>query len=175
MSTRGPLSDLEPELNPPVSLRSRVIESLRREGILRRRVPAGWRVGGLIAAGIMLFLAGMLVDRWGESAQPAPSGRYLLLLYEGEDFNPPAGRDLAAEYGGWARDLRKKGEMEMGEELDREEALLGPSASTASSAGRVAGFFVIRAGSAEAAAAVARTCPHLRYGGRIAVRPIVST
>jgi hypothetical protein len=39
----------------------------------------------------------------------------------------------------------------------------------------VRGFFIIRAATEAEALGVARTCPHLRHGGAVAVRPIVPT
>jgi len=39
----------------------------------------------------------------------------------------------------------------------------------------ISGYFVIDAASWEDAVAVARTCPHLRYGGRIILRPVAPT
>jgi hypothetical protein len=40
-------------------------------------------------------------------------------------------------------------------------------------AGDVArGFFIIVADDEQAALAIAETCPHLKYGGRVVVRPI---
>jgi hypothetical protein len=39
----------------------------------------------------------------------------------------------------------------------------------------VSGYFVIEAETWEQAAALARTCPHLRYGGRIVLRAVVPT
>ena len=43
-----------------------------------------------------------------------------------------------------------------------------------SDAGVMSGFFVIKAASREEAIAIAKTCPHLRHGGRVAVRPVPS-
>ena len=37
------------------------------------------------------------------------------------------------------------------------------------------GYFVIRAADLSAATALAQTCPHLKYGGSIRVRPIASS
>ena len=36
----------------------------------------------------------------------------------------------------------------------------------------VGGYFLIRASSYDVAVEIARTCPHLRYGGRIEVRQV---
>jgi hypothetical protein len=38
----------------------------------------------------------------------------------------------------------------------------------------IRGFFVISASDFQDALSVARSCPHLRHGGRILVRPIAS-
>ena len=51
----------------------------------------------------------------------------------------------------------------------------GPSARTAPPRLAPAGFFVIAARDEREALAIARTCPHLRYGGTVSVRPIEPT
>jgi hypothetical protein len=42
-------------------------------------------------------------------------------------------------------------------------------------ASRLAGYFVVQAEDRRAAAEIARTCPHVRYGGRIVIREIGPT
>jgi hypothetical protein len=91
--------------------------------------------------------------------------------------------ELVTEYSAWAAALRERGRLETGEQLAAAEILLegqegsivagerGPAAE----AGALTGLFVIRAASESEALSIARTCPHLKYGGRIAVRAIVGT
>jgi hypothetical protein len=72
----------------------------------------------------------------------------------------------------------------MGEELDHEDAAVlfrSGSAVTISpgdvesAAGNLTGLFIVRATSREEAFALARQCPHLKYGGRVALRRLTDS
>jgi hypothetical protein len=88
-----------------------------------------------------------------------------------------------AEYSAWARDLAGQGILVDGVKLadegstliEDEAAARMRRAQTGMETTAVRGFFVIRAATEAEALRLARTCPHLRHGGRIAVRPIVPT
>lgn len=158
-----------------------------------RRTPrrAGPRWAALAAASLLAFTAG-----WFGRAlalEPAPAGagddgrpRFLLLLSE-----PGAGGELPAEelgarideYRAWARGLASRGLLEGADRLEPRAVRLGASAGGASGAapggaaagedpGTVSGFFLIRAADLREARGIAETCPHLRHGGRVTVRPI---
>jgi hypothetical protein len=182
--------DLDHETTPPPALRARVLRTLHARGLLR---PAGrwWPNAVRVAAGLMLFALGGLVGREtapgtppaGESGMP----RYMLLLYADEEFrwDVPEAR-LVEEYRDWAVGMRDA-RFVRGERLDELELMLTsndavPGAPVAPLADRAArsrvglsGYFVIEAANWEEAVALARTCPHLRYGGRIALRPVAPT
>jgi hypothetical protein len=111
-------------------------------------------------------------------------GRYVLFLYEDSTFDTSRpGTQLVTEYSAWAAALRERGRLETGEQLAAAETLLEGQAGSivvgereaAAKAGALTGLFVIRAASESEALSIARTCPHLKYGGRIAVRAIVGT
>ena len=164
------------------------------------RVPArrGLAWAGLaLAACAAAFYAGREVSergagRIGAGIEPPPAaigtGRYMLLLYEDEAYRDPAtpseGQARAAEYGAWAARVRARGVSIEGEELapGAESRTLDGSAGAiaetagvpASAAGVVAGYFLIEASDIAAAAAVARTMPHLQYGGTVVIRPVAS-
>ena len=71
--------------------------------------------------------------------------------------------------------LASRGVQVSGEELSEESAALGPSIGSAADGGALPrGFFVIRAGDLAEAQRIASTCPHLRYGGRIVIKRVVS-
>ena len=50
----------------------------------------------------------------------------------------------------------------------------GPPSLQDAAPDRLAGYFVIEAPSPQRATEVARTCPHLKYGGRVVVMTIAS-
>lgn len=83
--------------------------------------------------------------------------------------------ELVTEYSAWAAALRERGRLETGEQLAAAEILLVRQADSivvgergpAAEAGALTGLFVIRAASESEALSIARTCPHLKYGGRV--------
>ena len=110
----------------------------------------------------------------------------MLLLYEDESYRSPAssaeGEARSAEYGAWAAGVHAQGIAIEGEELapvaesrtmdGRAGEVVESEGTLAAAAGVVAGYFVIEAPDAAAAAAIARTMPHLEYGGTVVIRPI---
>lgn len=142
----------ETEIDP--RFEHRVVASLREGGMIRRsRAPLFLAVAAALVAG---FVAGRY--------EPASrTGReFMLLLHE---TPASAGRGTVEEYSTWARNTSA---MRDGEKLTDQVSVLGPGRSD----GSLAGFFRITARSREEAEAIARTCPHLRYGGWIEIREI---
>jgi hypothetical protein len=158
----------------------RAVEALIRSGALRQR-PALSRFARVLlplAAMMILFLAG---GWWGRRSSgeelAANSPRFALFLLEDSTFQgiSEAGHaSLVAEYSAWAGELAQTGNLVLGEELADEETALG-STTWPSMTRQITGLFILSAPTLEAALVIARTCPHLRYGGRIVVRPIVPT
>ena len=139
--------DLPRELPIDPRFERRVVRSLFRS---RRWVPVA------IAASLLIgFAAGLLQPRL---TSPKPEGRQFILLLHG------GGSGHVNEYRQWARQVRVAG----GEKLKDETVVLGSAERAAS----VRGFFRIVARDRQAAEAVARTCPHLKYGGWIELREI---
>lgn len=182
--------DLDPEIDPPSRLGRRVERSLRARGSLAPRTPAWFRLAGAAAAAAVLLAGGYWLGATTGGANGAAEldpaeTRYVLLLYEGEDFRPSANEDaLVAEYRGWAVGLAREGSLVAGEKLEESGMLLDtpagegamlPKGDHGSPLGRLGGYFVISAADRAEALAIAGTNPHLRHGGRIVVRPIVPT
>ncbi|HXI64387.1 MAG TPA: hypothetical protein VNH14_07780 [Gemmatimonadales bacterium] len=187
--TNDPLHVLEREAVPPRGLKGRITQSLRDRGLLRSTRPGWRRMGrtvGAIAAAILLFATGVGIGR--RSVTPARDTRpsYMLLLYEGRDFDLDRSRpgDLAAheaEYDAWARGLKARGVGVQGRALALTAHVLHNTPQgvqvESGDVGRDAidGFFIIRVSDEAEAVAIARTHPHLRHGGWIALRPIKQT
>src|SRR5688572_19373106 len=128
---------------------------------------------GLAAA----LLIGLTVGRFtvGRPSAGSDSPRYLLLLY-----GQPADGSTE-EYRRWAGTVRARGHLVSGDELadstwvvrsgevGNEVGSPGPSDPT------LVGFFIVSAGNADEARALARECPHARRGGTIVVRAITPT
>ncbi|MGI8843398.1 MAG: YciI family protein [Gemmatimonadaceae bacterium] len=181
-----PLRALGRGIDPPDALEHRVRRTLTARGLLRRRPSSVLRRVAAAAAAVALFAAGYLTGESGRDdlAEPDGAGRYALFLYEDSAFDTSRPEmELVAEYSAWAAALRERGRLETGEQLASAEILLERQADSivvgergpAAEAGALTGLFVIRAASESEALSIARTCPHLKYGGRIAVRAIVET
>lgn len=173
----APLARLRTDPVPPRELKDRVLASARVLGLVD--MPHRFRAGWALAAGLALFVGGLALGRW--STAPTPEGRrYALLLYDPATFDrsmPDSA--LVAEYRRWAVSLGDR--LSIGEKLGTEERVLrqGDSdnrpAAVGGEAGPLGGLFIVRAGNWNEAIAIARTCPHLKRGGVIAVRAIEET
>jgi len=198
---RRAFASLEREAPPPAGAEERVVAELASRGAFagrpgtsrgpnisrspRARVSAA---AATAAAALLVFGAGIVVGRSaGSGRAPAASSagiapadaaspRFALFLLD----EPPGGAaeetERVAEYKRWASSLPGGGRVVSGEKLGDEARLLSPAApvsTAADPASALRGYFVIRAPDLARALEVARTCPHLKRGGRILVRPIV--
>ena len=156
---------------PPPAVEEATLAALRERGLVytrRRLAITMWTAAA--AAAIIAIVAWLVLMR---TTPPPPDGpRFVLLLYAGSEPVSGTADVRREEYGAWARDLASRGVQVSGEELSEESAALGTT--TASEAALPRGFFVIRADDLAAAQRIASTCPHLRYGGRIVIKRVVS-
>jgi hypothetical protein len=181
---RETLARLSREAEPPASLEEATMAALVARGLLRapRR-----RLGGTLAlaASVLLVAGGLALAPFGPpdtAADPRP--RFVLLLYEGPDYRQPSpGRmdERVREYVAWAAAERADGAVEGGEKLrDGDDVSIRPDGSAGvvpprPGEGRLAGYFLIRAADRQSALEIARSCPHVRYGGSIVLREIEPT
>lgn len=183
---QDPMRALDIGVDPPAALRARVSRTLVARGLLRPLGRAIVRGAGAAAAAAAIFVAGYVAGGVRPDALPAADGlaRYALFLYEDDTFEATHPEtDLIAEYSAWAVGLAEQGRLAAGEKLAAEGHLLdgrsdsivvAPRGVTAA-AGVLTGLFIIRAASEAEALAIARSCPHLKYGGRVDVRLIAET
>ena len=154
-----------------------------------RRLPreAGLPRGLEDATVAALHQRGLLRRSRLGTASPLPEDgrpRFAFFLYEGPEYRQPAPGAMAqrvGEYVAWASEKRTNGVVEGGEKLrDDIDLAVEPDgrtgeATAASGEPRLAGYFLVRASDRSAAAEIARTCPHVRYGGSIVIREIDPT
>jgi hypothetical protein len=168
---------------PPPGLEARVVAALRERGLLRDRRRRVWTLAA--AAALAAFVGGVALGRATVGARgraPASDARsFALLLYPGPGMDERAGAEgrRVEEYRAWAHGLGERGRLVTGQKLKPAVHLLGdPSPGTAPAPvpdGALQGFFLIRARTMEEAEDIARSCPHLRHGGTIALREIDPT
>lgn len=181
---RDAVAALHREAPPPQSLEDATVEALERRGLLAARGNPARRLawtGAAIAASLAMFGAGLALGGRSPAAPPESGSSYLMLLYEGSSYAQPARgheSDRVHEYARWARAGRRQGEVLRGEKLrdkvevvgNQDGALTSPHAPE-----RLTGFFIIRAADRRAALEIARSCPHVHYGGTVVLREIDPT
>jgi hypothetical protein len=120
------------------------------------------------AAAILFFMAGFGAAKWGPGGEAVPTPaapQFMLLLHDTDAFlarGIPEDR-LVEEYGRWARSVHAKGHAIQGEKL------------TDVPGQTLSGFFIVAVPTLDDAQAIADSCPHVRYGGRIEIRQIDPT
>jgi hypothetical protein len=167
---------------PPEGLENQVVVRLRSLGLIRR---SAWKIR---AFGIMAFIAtaiamfGIGRDVGTQRAVMAdtrtPGAEFLLLLYEGADFDPGAPEQASAriqEYRTWATHLADIGHLISAGRLSApSDAIRVPSTTIRlPSTGEPTGYFLVVALDRNEAVRLAATCPHVRHGGIVVIRPIV--
>ena len=163
------MTDFKREIEPPPDLEDRVVAALRDRGQLApSRRSSAVRGLAVAAAALVLFLSGYSIGASTAPTRPADDAeapRFLLLLHE-TPATATTGLpepQLVEEYRQWARGVSAGGTPIQGEKL---KDTPGQTLS---------GFFIVAAPTREAAEAIAASCPHSRYGGRIEVREIDPT
>lgn len=165
-------------IDPNAALEDRTVMALRAHGLLR---PAALtrRRWLMAAAAAALFIAGVATGRiYGASASfdaQAPSGpMFALLLYGEPTLDARTGEaQVVDEYRRWAVGLREQGRYINGERLG--DAVRSIGVPAASPAALMRGFFIVSARDLDEALDIARSCPHVRRGGSIVVRPLDPT
>jgi hypothetical protein len=163
------MSEFLREITPPGPLEDRVVNALRALGLVgRSRRRRAVRAGMAFAAALLLFAGGFLAGAsrgQGSAASPAGGSRFVLLLHETPATASLGTREdlLVDEYRRWARTVSAGGNAIRGDKLKAEPGHT------------LSGFFVLEAPSLDAARAIAASCPHVKYGGRVEVREIEPT
>jgi hypothetical protein len=159
---------------PPRALEERTVALLRERGLIRASRRPWLAAGFAAAAAALLALVLWAVPPRSTSTASAGTGpRYMLLLYAGADPVSGSAEARRREYSQWARDVSSSGVAITGEELSDEVRELGVSAGEPAALALPRGFFIVDAPDLASAERIASSCPHLRHGGRIVIKPIV--
>jgi hypothetical protein len=176
---RSSLSESRTEYAPPAQVEARIMSEMRRRGLAASVGRWGHRqilVGLIILA--FVFALGFNSKRLMKSAIADPRPHFMLLLYEDPGRWVGASADhekRVKEYGDWARALAKNGSLVNADELSTPGVTLTDleTAGGLVGQGQAAGFFIVAARDESEALRIARTCPHLRYGGRVVVQKVL--
>lgn len=157
------------------SLEEKTVRRLQREGLLTDKkrfylsIPAG------IAASVMLLATGLLLGKFFFGARGAeePLFNYMLVLHEDPAFTPGEPEEMFAEYSRWMEQIYERGIAIDGQEMKPASLLLGKEGIETKPQTRVGGYFVLRASSHEEVVEIAKSSPHLKYGGTIEIKEIM--
>jgi hypothetical protein len=194
--------DPSPELEGRVVAELKRRGAIRANGgwIMRisKTAAAAIIVAAAFAGGFAMGSRGETATTPAEVATTMPAtdaNQYMLLMYTRVDPSQVASADAPAEepmseeayhaiiheYRQWALDREKEGRLVSAEKLaDDTRVMTGRGdqttiATSANSDRALGGYFLITAPSLDDAIALAKTHPHLKYGGEVEVRPIEST
>jgi hypothetical protein len=173
------LRSLAHEIQAPAELEERVISSLKKKGLIHTPRRKTFLKGvAAIAACVILFSAGLLAGlnrSQSRNQVTLTESTFVLFLIQSPSYKEAATPELQKqriiEYGNWARKLRTEGTPINGVKLQDQASFIGAPPQLYESY-RIAGYFLIEARDFEQALAIAKTCPHARYGGEIEVRRI---
>ena len=174
---RKALGAMKQDRQPPARVEQAILHTLRQRGLLavRRR----WSLPVIAAAAVALVLAAWLGAQWQARRAPAEpihlaQSRFVILLYAGDSAANADGMSRRDEYAAWTHRLAAQGTTISGEELEETGVDIPAGSMSSQTLAQPRGYFVIGARDVADARAIAATCPHLRHGGRIVVRRIVS-
>jgi len=174
------LAGARTDRTPPPDLECATLTALRSRGAfagsirsrVRRRLMQAMLVAAALAIGV--WIGSMRAPR----AVPAEP-RFLLLVYMNPEYRPDGTGDVAreAEYRAWAEALERDGHLLIGNKVAWGGVEFRPNRPRIERASvptpdEARGLFVILAPNEQAALAIAETCPHLKYGGRMVLRPM---
>lgn len=175
---RDSLNRLRDQPVPSPDLERRVVSAVRAAGGLRPLRT--WQDAARTAAAAVLlvtagFTAGTFWHRQATAPTAAPATRWMLLL--ANDEIPAAdGASRAAEYGAWMRDLAARGVSITGDELAEAARVVitGGREGTVASLADVGGYFIVDGLSEADAVALAAASPHVKYGGTVVVKQLIT-
>lgn len=165
--------------NPASDLEKKTIRELRRRGLIKRSFFYHYKFmkpAFAFAVISLIFILGFFVGEKSTLARISQPNQdqYLFLLYNPDNYQATSSH--VKEYGDWFRSI--KGNVE-GEELSDKLWMIAlnnnkPVIETLHGTYSPSGYFIIHATSENEAIQIASTCPHLKYNGKIEVRPIQS-
>jgi hypothetical protein len=173
----------------PAFIHLHTVERMKNEQLIRVPRPllqnnlTGIAVAALILTGCIA--AGYFFGQSKTTRQPQPIaanlGKEKFVLLVHNDDTPPANPNEQFEvYAKWLADI-KASRFADGEALHGDRTIIAGTGGQVEIATQplppnnreaVSGFFIFEADNAADAQAIARTCPHLRYGGTLELRQV---
>lgn len=169
---------LKREERLPAGLEKRIIEQLKSNHLIESKTyemnPTLKWVAAAAAAVLLFFIGNYTGQQSGVAQAIDPSMGYMLILHEDDQFKPGEPQEMYQEYAGWMQNTMAKGIEMTGHELKNEAAIVDQRQNVKNldenSAKKTTGYFILEAESLEEALEVAKSNPHIKYGGTIEVK-----
>lgn len=163
---------------PSVSLEKNIISKLRSENLIKQntfKMNTNIKRLATIAAAVILFLAGNYFGKKSINQTIInPSMGYMLILHEDNQFMPGNPNEMYQEYAAWMQNTFKKGVNIIGQELKNETIFINSNKDETykdeSLQNRTTGYFILEAESLETVLEIAKSNPHIKYGGSIEIK-----
>lgn len=155
---------------PPATLRDKVVEQLIHEKEINATSTRTRTYLIQTVAAAAMFIIGFGTAFVVLQSSPSVGDDYMLLLYDGDQFNPPSPGSLHQEYGQWMQTVQGA-EIVAGEELESQGLLVSSAGSALKD--RASGFFILRATTSQQVIEIAKTSPHARYGGIVEIKKVI--
>ena len=172
---------LSKEEPPPSALQRNVLSALRNQRLIAdSKQSRGWKLPAAVVACLLFFAAGAFFEK---QHLASPGGEvsmsqktFALFLLEDSSYKTPVGEAEEQKrvdlYRSWARNLRSKGVPVTGTKLQDSVNVVEKLQTQGHNGSGIAGYFLIDAKDLNEALSIARTCPHLLFGGKIELRQI---
>ena len=166
-------SQLEREKPPEPALEGRIINKLKSEDLIKTtydmKAYLKW------AATVAVIIVAYFLGAYSQKGDPVNQEMaYMLILQEGEGFQPGEPTEMFNEYRNWMHSIDEKGIQITGQELKNQAVLISSKEDVdyleEHETNRVTGYFVLNTSSLEEAIAIAQDNPHIKYGGTIQVK-----
>ncbi|MGI9546547.1 MAG: hypothetical protein ACR2MM_04890 [Flavobacteriaceae bacterium] len=169
---------LRREERPPAALEKRIIEQLKTNHLIESKtykmnLTLKW-IATAAAAVIVFFIGNYVGEQSGVDHAIDPTMGYMLILHEDDQFKPEEPYAMYQEYASWMENTMAKGIAMTGQELKNEATIVDQLHNVEhqdeNSAKKTTGYFILEAESLEAVLEVAKSNPHIKYGGTIEVK-----
>ncbi len=169
---------LKREGRPPSVLEKRIIKQLKSNDLIESNIykmNTYLKLAVSVAAAVILFFIGNYMGKKSMDTQAIDSSMgYMLILHEDDQFKPGEPYEMYQEYASWMENTIKKGITLKGQELKNEAVMVDNQQSLEyldeDTSGKTTGYFILEAKSLEVALEVARSNPHIKYGGTIEIK-----
>lgn len=171
---------MEEKYIPPEKLERKILASLKSTGELKEMSKINFAKTGSLSFAVILLVAVSFIigKRSGTMPNSESKNLYAMFLYN----NNVSGEDEEQkinEYHEWLVNLKKQGKTAKGDKLEDNGMFVSKAADRIAinnvefnNSEFISGYFIIEATDYDEMLAIAKECPHVKYGGKVQIRKI---